>query len=61
MDIFNKDKNEEITPIVYCDVKNCVYHSGENICKANKINVGPTHALSSYDTICSTFKPEKTP
>ncbi|MDD2361886.1 MAG: DUF1540 domain-containing protein [Oscillospiraceae bacterium] len=55
MDIF-KENNEERTPTVYCDVKNCTYHDGENICTANKIKVGPSHAISSIDTICATFK-----
>lgn len=58
MNLFKEDKNEYETPTVYCDVKNCVYHKGNNICTASKIKVGPTHAISSLDTLCDTFKPE---
>ncbi|HPU58137.1 MAG TPA: DUF1540 domain-containing protein [Candidatus Avimonas sp.] len=58
MSMFKEDKNEMVTPTVYCDVKNCVYHKGEDLCTADKIKVGPAHAISSYDTLCSTFKPE---
>ena len=58
MDIFKDDNNEAKSPAVFCDVKNCAYHDGKNICTANKIKVGPTHAISSIDTICATFKPE---
>ncbi|NLN82546.1 MAG: DUF1540 domain-containing protein [Clostridiales bacterium] len=57
MNLF-KDDREMPTPTVYCDVKNCVYHKGEDICTAGKIKVGPTHAISSLDTVCDTFKPE---
>ena len=41
---------------VRCDVKNCVYHDGEQECVAGKITVGPTFAISPTDTVCSTFK-----
>lgn len=58
MEIFKHDKNREETPTVYCDVRNCVYHGGDDICTASKINVGPTHAVSSADTVCATFRPE---
>lgn len=58
MGLFKEDRNELDTPVVYCNVKNCVYHRGEDICTAGKIKVGPTHAISSYDTLCDTFKPE---
>ena len=43
---------------IKCDVKNCVYHSGECSCVAEKINVGPASAECSADTVCSTFKPK---
>ena len=45
---------------VCCDVKNCVYHDGERRCTAKEINVGPTYASASQDTVCATFKPETT-
>ncbi|MBO5879947.1 MAG: DUF1540 domain-containing protein [Clostridia bacterium] len=41
---------------VICDVKNCVYHKGENDCCAGKICVGPSEAKSSSGTLCATFK-----
>ena len=41
---------------VKCDVMNCVYHDGDCYCTANQIAIGPSHATSSTDTICSTFK-----
>ncbi|MBR6633068.1 MAG: DUF1540 domain-containing protein [Clostridia bacterium] len=45
--------NEGIT----CMVKNCAYHDGECYCDAKEISVGPSHANTSADTICATFKP----
>ncbi len=47
-----KHYNEGIS----CDVKNCVHHDGSCYCTAEKINVGPSAATSSADTICATFK-----
>jgi len=41
---------------IKCDVKNCAYHSGDCFCTAKQIAVGPGHAETSADTICSTFK-----
>ncbi len=41
---------------VSCDVTNCHYHDGKNTCVAEKINVGPSYATSSTDTVCATFK-----
>ena len=45
-------------PGVRCDVKNCVYHDGDKACTAEKINVGPTYAVSTTDTACATSKPQ---
>ncbi len=45
---------------VNCDVSNCYYHDGECHCTAEKINVGPSHATSSTDTVCATFKQKAT-
>lgn len=47
-----KDYNKGIS----CDVKNCYYHDGSCYCTASQINVGPTNASSSADTLCATFK-----
>jgi hypothetical protein len=41
---------------ISCDVKNCVHHDGETYCTAGCIAVGPSHATSSADTVCATFK-----
>ena len=51
------EMGKEIKGIV-CDVKNCVYHDKENCCCAGQIAVGPSHAESSSDTVCATFKPK---
>lgn len=50
------DKNQEMR--IHCKVENCVYHKAGEMCTAPHINVGPQHACSSQDTVCSTFKPE---
>jgi hypothetical protein len=57
MELFKDAKADSTVPSVYCDVKNCVYHSGSDTCAASKIYVGPAHAISSADTACATFKP----
>ena len=55
----NRNENGKgMTPDVYCDVKNCTYHDGDCKCTANRINVGPSYAVSTNDTACSTFKPQ---
>ncbi len=41
---------------VSCDVSNCYYHDGNCYCTAGEISVGPSHATSSTDTACVTFK-----
>ncbi|MCQ2433037.1 MAG: DUF1540 domain-containing protein [Clostridia bacterium] len=41
---------------ISCDVRNCVYHDGDNYCTAEKIAVGPSYATSCTDTVCATFK-----
>lgn len=41
---------------IICDVKNCVYHDGDNFCTAQRITVGPSYATHSSDTACATFK-----
>ena len=51
----NKDHIQGIR----CDVKNCMYHDCETYCTAKQIAVGPSHACSSADTVCATFKERK--
>jgi hypothetical protein len=41
---------------VHCDVSNCTYNDKKCNCYADKINVGPTFANKTDDTICATFK-----
>jgi len=50
---------DHINSGITCDVKNCAYHEGDCHCTASKIAVGPSHATSSTDTICATFKPKQ--
>lgn len=54
MPLESKEKKNKIV----CDVKNCVYHTGECSCKAEVVSVGPVYAGSSTDTLCATFKPK---
>ncbi len=44
---------------INCSVRNCAYHDGECYCTAREINVGPSNACTSTETICATFKPEE--
>ena len=44
---------------IKCGVKNCVYHDCDCYCTAEKINVGPSNATCSSDTVCATFKERK--
>ena len=44
---------------ISCDVNNCYYHDGTCYCTAEQINVGPSNAITSSDTLCATFKPKE--
>ena len=45
-------------PGIMCSVQQCVYHTTDNKCTANKIEVGSAKTCaSSCDTECVTFKP----
>ena len=50
----NTPQNQAHT--ICCNVKNCAHHSGEKVCTAQEITVGPHFAVSSNDTTCATFK-----
>ena len=50
-------QNKRIDGIA-CEVHNCRYHDGRSKCLAGSINVGPSYASSSADTVCATFKPQ---
>jgi hypothetical protein len=51
-----KSVKKDCLPGVHCDVSNCTYNDEQCNCYADKINVGPTHAENTSDTICATFK-----
>ncbi len=52
-------QNNQNANHICCDVKNCVYHDDKSChCTAEKVNIGPQHANTSADTICSTFRPQ---
>ena len=53
------DMNQVQNPGIHCDVKNCVHHETNGTCKAKKVSVGPTFAVSPADTVCATFKIKK--
>jgi len=39
-----------------CNVKDCKYHSPENLCHASRINVQNEKAQRKSETFCSTFE-----
>lgn len=39
-----------------CKVKNCVYHSEENLCSRDTIKVGGSNAKESCSTCCASFE-----
>jgi len=41
---------------VGCNVKECKYHSPENLCNATHINVQNEKAQRKSETFCSTFE-----
>lgn len=41
---------------VGCDVTSCIYHSKDNCCCAESINVGSPNAVRKGETYCETFK-----
>lgn len=57
--MFNS-KDEKPNSGVMCDVSNCTYHDGRGYCYAHKINIGPSYANTTADTICATFKQKDT-
>ncbi|MDR3552659.1 MAG: DUF1540 domain-containing protein [Clostridia bacterium] len=54
--VTDKMTNHDFIDGIHCEVTNCAYHDPKCKCGADKINVGPTFASSSTDTVCSTFK-----
>lgn len=46
----------ETKSCVACSVKNCVYHTENDVCAAGKIQVGNGSASTAKDTCCDTFK-----
>lgn len=41
---------------IHCSVKNCVYHTQNDSCKAGKISVGNSTACTHSETCCDTFE-----
>ncbi len=42
---------------IKCEVTNCVYHKGDNLCEAGCIEVNcKGHACDCSDTACATFR-----
>lgn len=58
MDKHAHDSNCNCINGIICDVSNCVYNDLNHNCTATEVKVGPQFASTSYDTICSTFKPD---
>ncbi len=42
---------------ITCDVKNCIWHDGDNYCTADRVNIGSITANAASDTRCATFRP----
>ena len=42
---------------VACGVKNCIYHSTDNCCHAERITVRSENAVRMAETFCGTFHP----
>ena len=53
------DKKIKEVKNIKCDVKNCVYHTGDCSCMAGSIHVGSQDACSCGETKCSTFELNK--
>ncbi len=43
---------------VKCQVTNCKYHTAENCCSAQRIQVQNENAQQKAETFCSTFAPQ---
>lgn len=52
------EKNNSCTCVqnVGCNVKECKYHSPQNICNARQIHVQNENAQRKSETFCSTFE-----
>lgn len=44
---------------IRCNVTNCVYNEDGRKCMAGHIDVGPSNASTSSETLCGTFENEK--
>ena len=50
-----KNKTES-TPHVGCGVRDCLYHSENDRCQAERIIVSNEHARRKAETFCATFE-----
>ena len=41
---------------IKCDVENCLYHTTENHCRKDKVNIGNRNAVCEEETVCSSFE-----
>ena len=58
MDTKNSCAGKCIKGIV-CDVKSCKYHGTGNHCHAGQIEVGPSNACCTSETVCVTYIPKE--
>ena len=55
MDLFDTRDDKKGQRNIKCNVSNCVHHCDSNHCGADKIDVGPSYASQTADTVCATF------
>lgn len=53
----NCNNNCDCISDVTCGVKNCTYHTTDNRCSAERINVKNESAQRMAETFCGTFAP----
>lgn len=46
----------DIVKGIMCSCEKCTYHSMDNRCHADNVQIGPESAHSSSETVCRTFK-----
>lgn len=53
----SSSKSTAISGVV-CSVVSCTYNDKHGYCTAKQIQIGPTGAVSSTETLCATYKPD---
>lgn len=41
---------------ITCDVRNCIYHDGDNFCTAGRVTIASQASVKSSQTRCATFE-----